>query len=66
MYRRKKIYEVRSNQLSQGRPWLEKEIETLKNLAGTINTKLIARQLNRSYESIRQMAKREHISLRRV
>lgn len=61
MYRRKDIYAVRSNQLSQGRPWLDKEIETVKRLAGTIHTKLIARQINRSYESLRQMAKREGI-----
>lgn len=61
MYRRKDIYAVRSNQLSQGRPWLDKEIETVRRLAGTIHTKLIARQINRSYESLRQMAKREGI-----
>jgi len=61
MYRRKDIYAVRSNQLSQGRPWLDKEIATVKRLAGTIHTKLIARQINRSYESLRQMAKREGI-----
>ena len=58
---RKETYQVRGNQLSQGRPWLDKEIETVKRLAGTIHTKLIARQINRSYESLRQMAKREGI-----
>lgn len=61
MYRRKDIYAVRSNQLSQGRPWSDKEIETVKRLAGKIKTKAIARKINRSYESLRQMAKREGI-----
>ncbi|WP_239825784.1 hypothetical protein [Cronobacter sakazakii] len=41
-------------------------VNLIKSLAGTVHPKVIARQLNRSYESIRQMAKREHISLRRV
>ncbi len=58
---RKETYQVRGNQLSHGRPWLDKEIETVKRLAGTIHTKLIARKINRSYESLRQMAKREGI-----
>jgi len=64
-YKRKDLYEVRYNQLSQGRPWQDKEIKTVKRLAGKIHTKLIARQINRSYESLRQMAKREGISFRR-
>ncbi|MGY6030710.1 hypothetical protein [Phytobacter sp. AG2a] len=65
-YKHKEIYAVRSNQLSQGRPWTPSEITKVKRLAGTIHTKLIARQINRSYESLRQMAKREGISLRRI
>lgn len=67
MYKRKDIYEIRSNQLSQGRPWTQQEIELVRSLAETktIHTKLIARQTNRSYESLRQMAKREGISFRR-
>ena len=58
---RKETYQVRGNQLSQGRPWSDKEIETVKRLAGTIKTKTIARKINRSYESLRQMAKRKGI-----
>lgn len=65
-YKHKDIYAVRTNQLSQGRPWTPTEISKVKRLAGTIHTKLIARQINRSYESLRQMAKREGISLRRI
>lgn len=61
----KTVYQRRGNQISHGRPWLDKEIELVRRLAGTIHTKLIARQTNRSYESLRQMAKREGISFRR-
>lgn len=56
----------RGNQQTLGRNWTTKELTLIKSLAGTVHPKIIARQLNRSYESIRQMAKREHISLRRV
>lgn len=66
MYKRKESYELRHNQISHGRPWSELEINTVRKLAGTIHTKLIARQINRSYESLRQMAKREGIRLRRA
>lgn len=66
MYKRKENYELRHNQISHGRPWSEPEINTVRKLAGTIHTKLIARQINRSYESLRQMAKREGIRLRRA
>lgn len=66
MYKRKESYEIRHNQLSHGRSWSEPEINTVRKLAGTIHTKLIARQINRSYESLRQMAKREGIRLRRA
>ncbi|SPW12829.1 Uncharacterised protein [Cronobacter sakazakii] len=34
------------------------ELSLIKSLAGSVHPKIIARQLNRSYESIRQMAKR--------
>lgn len=66
MYKRKETYELRHNQISHGRLWSETEINTVRKLAGTIHTKLIARQINRSYESLRQMAKREGIRLRRA
>jgi hypothetical protein len=66
MYKRKQTYELRSNQLSHGRPWGESDIESVREIAGTIHSKLIARQINRSYESLRQMCKREGISLRRI
>lgn len=66
MYKRKETYELRHNQISHGRHWSEPEINTVRKLAGTIHTKLIARQINRSYESLRQMAKREGIRLRRA
>ncbi|EPT6931522.1 hypothetical protein ACVRUG_001053 [Cronobacter malonaticus] len=56
----------RGNQQTLGRNWTTTELNLIKSLAGTVHPKVIARRLNRSYESIRQMAKREHISLRRV
>lgn len=55
----------RGNQLSLGRHWTDEEVDKARELAGTIHSKYIARQLDRSYESLRQMAKREQISLRR-
>lgn len=63
-YKQKDIYKMRTSQLSQGRPWTQPDIETVKNLAGTIKAKLIANKINRSYESLRQMAKRNRIPLR--
>ena len=59
------VMKRRGNQLSLGRRWTEEEVNQARELAGTIHSKYIARQLDRSYESLRQMAKREHISLRR-
>jgi len=55
----------RGNQLTLGRDWLERDVILLKSLAGKTKPKLIARILNRSYESVRQMAKRKGLSLRR-
>jgi len=51
----------RGNQLTLGRRWSPDEIGLLKELAATIPPKLIARQLNRSYESVRQRASRSRI-----
>ncbi|EJG0747998.1 hypothetical protein C0P16_RS15985 [Cronobacter sakazakii] len=48
----------RGNQQTLGRNWTTTELNLIKSLAGTVHPKVIARQLNRSYESIRQMAKR--------
>jgi hypothetical protein len=55
----------RGNQLSLGRHWTTMEVKQAREMAGEVHSKIIARKLNRSYESLRQMAKREHISLRR-
>jgi len=54
-------YRRRGNQLTLGRRWSPDEIGLLKELAATIPPKLIARRLNRSYESIRQRASRSQI-----
>jgi len=54
-------YRRRGNQLTLGRRWSPDEIGLLKELAATIPPKLIARQLNRSYESVRQRASRSRI-----
>lgn len=54
-------YRRRGNQLTLGRRWSPDEIGLLKELASTIPPKLIARRLNRSYESIRQRASRSQI-----
>lgn len=64
MYRRKAIYDRRANQLSLGRPWLDIDIKLIRLMAGTTKPRLIAKLFDRSYESLRQMAKREGISLR--
>lgn len=49
-------YQRRGNQLTLGRRWTSEDKTSLKELAATTPPKLIARQLNRSYESVRQMA----------
>lgn len=54
-------YRRRGNQLTLGRRWSPDEIGLLKELAATIPPKLIARRLNRSYESVRQRASRSRI-----
>lgn len=54
-------YLRRGNQLTLGRRWSPDEIDLLKELAATTPPKLIARQLNRSYESVRQRASRSRI-----
>lgn len=54
-------YRRRGNQLTLGRRWSPDEIGLLKELAATIPPKLIARRLNRSYESVRQRASRSQI-----
>jgi hypothetical protein len=54
----------RGNQLSNGRHWTTGEVSKAREMAGKVHSKQIARLLDRSYESLRQMAKREHISLR--
>lgn len=63
-YKRKDIYKMRSDQLSQGRPWSQTDIEEVITHAGKIKAKLLARKIDRSYESLRQMAKRNRIPLR--
>lgn len=62
-YRKKALYQIRGSQLSEGRAWQDHEIELVRRLAGTMKTKLIAQKVSRSYESLRQMCKREKISL---
>lgn len=54
----------RGNQVTLGQGWRPEEVRTLDELAGRVKAKLIARQMNRSYESVRQMAKRLSISLK--
>ncbi|GAB0828748.1 hypothetical protein ZA09F29_01860 [Escherichia coli] len=66
MYKRKHVYELRPNQMSHGRPWDASDIASVRKMAGSIHSKHIARKINRSYESLRQMCKREGISLRLV
>lgn len=51
-------YRRRGNQLTLGRRWTPEDKSSLRELAATTPPKLIARQLNRSYESVRQMASR--------
>ncbi len=51
-------YQRRGNQLTLGRRWTPEDKASLRELAATTPPKLIARQLNRSYESVRQMASR--------
>ena len=53
----------RGNQLSIGRGWQDSEKTLLEQMAGRTKAKIIARSLNRSYESVRQMAKRLGLSL---
>lgn len=55
------FYLRRGNQLTLGRRWTPEDKESLRELAATTPPKLIARQLNRSYESVRQMASRNGI-----
>lgn len=55
---------TRGNQKSLGRPWLDIDIKLIRLMAGTTKPRLIAKLFDRSYESLRQMAKREGISLR--
>lgn len=54
----------RGNQLTLGHGWQPEEVTLLNHLAGKVKAKLIARELNRSYESVRQMAKRRKIRLK--
>ncbi|MEL4016999.1 hypothetical protein [Dryocola clanedunensis] len=54
----------RGSQRSLGRPWLEIDIKLIRLMAGTTRPRLIAKLFDRSYESLRQMAKREGIQLR--
>lgn len=54
-------YRRRGNQLSLGRRWTSEDITALEHLALTTPPKLIARKLNRSYESVRQRASRSKI-----
>lgn len=44
--------------------WTNKEVVWLTELAGHVKAKLIARKLDRSEQSVRQMAKRLRISLK--
>ena len=55
---------TRGNQKTLGRPWLDIDIKLIRLMAGTTKPRLIAKLFDRSYESLRQMAKREGISLR--
>lgn len=57
-------YKRRGNQISLGRRWTYTELGILKELAATTPPKLIARQLNRSYESVRRMAYQCRVSFR--
>ncbi len=57
-------YKRRGNQISLGRRWTYIEIGLLKDLAATTPPKVIARQLNRSYESVRRMAYQCRLSFR--
>lgn len=54
-------YKRRGNQISLGRRWTVDELQQLKALAATTPPKVIARKLNRSYESVRQQASRSRI-----
>jgi len=54
-------YQRRGNQLTLGRRWTPEDKASLKELAATTPPKLIARELDRSCESIRQMATRNGI-----
>lgn len=51
-------YRRRGNQLSLGRRWTPDEKHSLKRMASSLPPKIIAQKINRSCESIRQMAKR--------
>lgn len=66
MYKRKDVYELRPSQMSQGRPWSRLDIEIVRHLAGKAKPKTIARILDRTYESVRQLAKREGIALKHI
>jgi len=66
MYKRKDVYKLRPNQISHGRPWEVSDVASVREMAGSIHSKYIARKINRSYESLRQMCKRKGISLRLV
>lgn len=61
-----KLYQLRGVQISQGRPWSRLDIEIVRHLAGKAKPKTIARILDRTYESVRQLAKREGIALKHV
>ncbi|MBU5379512.1 hypothetical protein [Pantoea septica] len=54
-------YKRRGNQISLCRRWTVDELQQLKELAATTPPKVIARKLNRSYESVRQRASRSRI-----
>lgn len=51
-------YRRRGNQLSLGRRWTPDEKNSLNKMTSFLPPKMIARKINRSCESIRQMAKR--------
>jgi len=55
------FYLRRGKQLTLGRRWTSEDKASLKELAATTPPKLIARKLDRSCESIRQMATRNGI-----
>lgn len=55
----------RGNQVTVGRDWTMQEVNHVKSMAGKVKSRALAWSINRSYESLRQMAKREGISLRR-